>query len=89
MSLFLWIPLLVPAACAAAAATRRQARWTRPLGLASALVILVTGLGLLGSITAAGGEALTAAGDLFRVDALAAYLLMTIGAVATVALWLR
>ena len=87
MSLFLWIPLLVPAACAAAAATRRQARWTRPLGLASALVILVTGLGLLGSITAAGGEALNAAGDLFRVDALAAYLLMTIGAVATVALW--
>jgi len=59
MSLFLWIPLLVPAACAAAAATRRQARWTRPLGLVSALVILVTGLGLLGSITAAGGEAST------------------------------
>lgn len=87
MSLLLWIPLLVPAGCAAAAASSRRASWTRPLGLVSALVLLVTGLGLLTAVTAAGGAAPTAAGDLLRVDALAAYLLMTIGAVATVALW--
>ena len=83
----LWLPLVVPTLLGAAAASRRSATWTRPLGLAAALAILVSGLALLAGVTPTGGTVPTAAGDLLRGDALTAYLLVTIGAVATVALW--
>ena len=87
MTALLWLPLVVPTLLGAAAASRRSATWTRPLGLAAALAILVSGLALLAGVTATGGTVPTAAGDLLRGDALTAYLLVTIGAVATVALW--
>ncbi|MBK8470345.1 MAG: proton-conducting transporter membrane subunit [Candidatus Phosphoribacter sp.] len=86
MGAMLWLPVLVPVALGALAAAGRGAPWTRLLDLVAALTILATGLVLLtGTLSAP--YAASAAGGLLRADALTAYLVVTIGAVATVALW--
>ncbi len=85
MSVLLWIPLLLPLATAAAAWWRRDHAWTRPADLVVAAVVLGTGLALIAAVAAQGP--LVAAGGLLRADALSAWLLTTIGAVAVTALW--
>src|SRR6478736_3071606 len=85
MSILLWIPLLLPLTIAAAAWWRRDHEWTRPADLFVAVVILGTGLALIAAVAARGP--LVAANGLLRADALSAWLLTTIGAVAVTALW--
>ncbi len=85
MTAYLLLPVALPAVLGAAAVTRRRAGWTRPLDLLAAAAVLVCGLALL--LAPAGGDAApTAVGGLLRADRLTAYLLVTIGAVACVAL---
>lgn len=85
MTALIWIPLVVPPALGIVAATHRRASWARLVDVAAAVTILVTGLVLLAAVAAAGPQ-VTGAGML-RADALTAYLLTTIGAVAVTALW--
>ena len=85
MSVLLWIPLLLPLATAAAAWWRRDHAWTRPSDLVVAAVVLGTGLAMIAAVAAHGP--LVAGGGLLRADALSAWLLTTIGAVALTALW--
>lgn len=85
MSLLLWIPLVLPLAVAGTSWWRRDHAWTRPADLVVAAVVLGTGVALIAAVAAQG--ALSAAGGLLRADALSAWLLATIGAVAVTALW--
>lgn len=85
MTALIWIPLLVPFAVAAAAALRPRDGWTRGADLAAGIVLLACSLGLLADVRLNGP--VTAAGGLLRADALSAFLLVVIGAVAVTALW--
>lgn len=85
MTVFVWIPLVAPAVLGAAAATRRDASWARFADLVAVAAILASGLVLLLAVTA-GGPLVSATGAL-RADALAAFMLTTIGAVALTAVW--
>ncbi len=85
MTALLWIPLLLPPALGAIAASRRRRRWTRALDLVAAGAVLAVGVSL--ALALRGREPMTAAGGLLRADALTAYMLVTIGAVAVTALW--
>ena len=85
MTALLWIPLLLPPALGAIAASRRGHRWTRALDLVAAGAVLAVGVSL--ALALRGREPMTAAGGLLRADALTAYMLVTIGAVAVTALW--
>lgn len=81
----IWTPLLVPATVAVVAVLRRDDRWTRAAEVGLAAVVLACGLGLLTVVLTHG--AVDAAGGLLRADALSAYMLTTVGAVALAALW--
>jgi hydrogenase-4 component F len=85
MTALIWIPLLLPISVGAASWWRRADGWTRGADLAVAVVALGAGIGLLTVVHASGP--LTAAGGVLRADALSAWLLFTIGAVAVTALW--
>ena len=85
MTALVWIPLVIPPAFGVAAATHRRAPWARLVDVAAAVTILITGLALL-AVVAVDGPLASGAGML-RADALTAYLLTTIGAVAVTALW--
>jgi hydrogenase-4 component F len=85
MTALIWIPLLVPLLMALTAWWRSSAAWTRTADLAVAVVVLAAGLGLLGTVHADGP--VVAGGGALRADALSAWLLVTIGAVAVTALW--
>ena len=85
MTALLWIPLLAPGGAAALVWWRRTDGWTRAADLVAAIVVLAAGIGLLMVTTERGP--VEAAGGLLRADALSAWLLVTIGAVAVTALW--
>jgi len=85
MTALIWIPLLLPVSVGATSWWRRADGWTRGADLAVAVVALGAGIGLLTVVHASGP--LTAAGGVLRADALSAWLLFTIGAVAVTALW--
>ena len=85
MSAVAWAPLLLPPSLGALALITRRRRRIRGLDLAAAVVILVSGLILVAAVNSSGP--LMAAAGLLRVDELTAYLLTTVGAVATTALW--
>ncbi len=80
--LTLYLPLLAPftAAGAAVVLSRRVAAW---IGLAAAVVILAAG----GTLAAAVTDAPAVTAGLLRADPLTAFMLVVIGAVATVACW--
>ncbi|RQX09260.1 proton-conducting transporter membrane subunit, partial [Micromonospora inaquosa] len=80
--LTLYLPLLAPLAAAGAAAAlgRRVAAW---IGLAAAAAILAAGGALAATVT----DAQPVTAGLLRADALTAFMLIVIGAVATVACW--
>jgi len=83
MVLAVWAAVSLPAALGAVALARPAATWTRHAAAAAAAAVLVSGLVLLGH----GAAVTTSAGGLLRVDALSAYLLTVVGAVAVVATW--
>ena len=83
MDALILIPLLGPLLLAAPAALARTARWTAALDLAAAALVLGTGVALLVQTARVGP---VDAGGL-RADALSAYMLTVIGAVAVVAVW--
>ena len=85
MAALIWIPLLLPAIIAPAAWWRRTDSWTRGADLAVAAVALWAGTALLATVHATGP--VSTAGGVLRADALSAWLLTTIGAVAVTALW--
>ena len=85
MTLLLWTPLLVPLLTALASWWLPRAGWTRAADLAVAVVVLGAGLGLLAAVHVDGP--VVAASGALRADALTAWLLVTIGAVAVTALW--
>ena len=83
-AVLLWLPLLAPAAVAAVARAR-PGGWTRLAPVGVAAVVLACGLTVL-AVVRTGGP-VTTAGGVLRADALAAYLLLAVGAVAVTALW--
>ena len=84
MAALVLIPLLVPAALAVGSWWRRDQRWASATALPAGAVVLACGLALLVRIP---DVAPVHAGGLLRADALSAWLLLTIGAVAVTALW--
>ncbi len=85
MTFVLWLAVVAPAAAAVAAAWQPKRRWTTVVDLAVAVVILACGLVLV-ALTQAQGS-VSAGGGLLRADALSAFMLVVIGAVAVTALW--
>lgn len=83
MPVVIWAALALPAALGAAALLRPTAGWTQHAPAAAATTVLASGLVLLGH----GDGVTTTAGALVRVDALTAYLLTVVGAVAVTATW--
>ncbi|HEX2705369.1 MAG TPA: proton-conducting transporter membrane subunit, partial [Candidatus Lustribacter sp.] len=81
----LWTPLVVPTVLAAAALPRRGAAWSRYTPAVASLVTLVCGLALVAVVRSDGP--LEAAAGLLRADALSAYLVAVVGAVALTATW--
>ncbi len=84
MAALIWIPLILPLLLAVASFLHRRRTWTLWLPVGTAVVLLGSGLSLVGAVGA--GAAVTTAGGLLRVDALSAWMLAVIGAVAVVAL---
>jgi hydrogenase-4 component F len=85
MATLIWIPLILPLLLAAVSILQRSRSWTLWLPVSAAVVLLFVGVGLVLAVTT--GGPLTAAGGLLRVDALSAWMLSVVGAVAVVALW--
>lgn len=85
MGALLWIALAVPFAAGLAALVVRRAAWLRLSGILVSGAALACGLALVAA-TRNGGVP-EAAGGLLRADALSAYMLALIGAVALVATW--
>ncbi|HQY99172.1 MAG TPA: hypothetical protein PKV13_01080, partial [Propionicimonas sp.] len=85
MAVSIWVLLGLPLALAAVCAVQRGLPWTRWLPVLSAVVLLVVGGVLVWTVGASG--ALSTASGLLRVDALSAWMLLVVGAVAVVALW--
>ena len=85
MAVAIWVLLGLPLALAAVCAVQRGLPWTRWLPVLSAVVLLVVGGVLVWTVGASG--ALSTASGLLRVDALSAWMLLVVGAVAVVALW--
>ena len=84
MAALIWIPLVLPLALAAVSFALRRHRWTLWLPVAAAVALLGVGVVLTASV---GSDALVTAGGLLRVDALSAWMLTVVGAVAVIALW--
>lgn len=80
----LCIPLVVPFAVAALGAACGWRRWVARAQVAAAVSILAAGVAA--GVRTSDGRVL-AVGDLLRVDALSALMLVVIGAVGTVATW--
>ncbi len=85
MAALIWIPLILPLLLAALSIGQRSRPWTLWLPVSAAVVLLGVGVALIVAVGA--GGALTTAGGLLRVDALSAWMLGVVGAVAVVALW--
>jgi hydrogenase-4 component F len=83
--MLIYAVLAVPAAAGAAAAV---APWRQWLGwLATAANGAVLALGIVAARQATGGQVPTAAGGVLRADALSAFMVVVIGAIATLASW--
>jgi formate hydrogenlyase subunit 3/multisubunit Na+/H+ antiporter MnhD subunit len=81
----IWIPLLLPLLLATVSIVARSRAWTLWLPVTAAVVLLGVGISLV--VTVGSGGPLTTGGGLLRVDALSAWMLTVVGAVAVVALW--
>ena len=79
------VPLVVPPALAGLVALRPKAAWTAWADRLAGIVVLGCGLTLLAVVP--GRSPVTAFDGVLRADALSAFLLTTVGAVAVVALW--
>ncbi len=87
-----WVALLAPAACGAAVLATRRTAWVLVADVVASAAVLLAGLALLARTTVSSGGAgpavaVSTAGGRLRVDALAAYLLVVVGAVALTATW--
>ena len=80
MTVLLWLPVLVPVLMGLLVAWRHGDAFARYVPLAVAIVILATGIALVGN-----GKVVTS--SVLRADATASYVLLCVGAVAVVALW--
>jgi len=80
MTVFLWLPVLVPTVLGAIIAWRHSDAFARFVPLVVALVILACGIALV-----AKGQVVTS--SVLRADATSSYVLLCVGAVAVVALW--
>lgn len=85
MALFLWLPLIVPLVGAAAAFVPALHLWPRYSGVVASAVVLGSGVALVTVVL--DGTVPTSAGGLLRADALAAFVLSVVGAVALTATW--
>lgn len=85
MAVLIWIPVVLPLLLGAASAVRRRSGWTLWLPVSAAVVLLGVGVALVAVVGTTGP--LTTAGGLLRVDALSAWMLAVVGAVAVIALW--
>lgn len=85
MGAVLWVALLLPAGVALACLLRPRAAWTGLAGLVVSLAVLACGLVLVVGVRDAGP--VSAAAGVLRADALSAYLLAVVGAVAVTATW--
>lgn len=85
MDLLVLLPTLACAALALLAGVARNPTLDRYAGLAGSVVVLACGLAL--SAAALSGRTPTALGGLLRVDALSAFMLAVVGAVASTAIW--
>ena len=85
MAALIWIVLLGPATLAALTIPSRRAPWSRATPPVAAALVLACGVAATVLVTADGPG--TAAGGLLRMDALTAYLLSVVGAVAVTATW--
>jgi hydrogenase-4 component F len=81
----IWLALLGPAAIAAAALLVPRPGWLHGAEVSASGIVLAAGIGLLVAVDRTG--AVLTAGGLLRVDALSAYLLAVVGAVALTASW--
>jgi formate hydrogenlyase subunit 3/multisubunit Na+/H+ antiporter MnhD subunit len=85
MAAALWLPLTVPLLLAAVGFAFRASYWTLLLPVISAVVLLLTGVSLIGTVVSS--APVVAIEGWLRVDALSAWMLAVVGAVAVVALW--
>ncbi len=85
MAALIWILLALPLLLAAVGVVARNRAWTLWLPVAAAVVLLGAGIALVLGVNAAGP--VTTGAGLLRVDALSAWMLAVVGAVAVVALW--
>jgi hydrogenase-4 component F len=85
MPALVWMPIVVPVLVAGAAVIAPGRRWTLAADVVVAVLVLTCGVGLVVAVQRTG--AVTASGGLLRADALAAFMLAVIGAVAVTALW--
>jgi hydrogenase-4 component F len=85
MATLIWTLLVLPLLLAAVSILWRSRVWTLWLPVSAAVVLLGVGISLTVTVNA-GGPVTTGAG-LLRVDALSAWMLAVVGAVAVVALW--
>lgn len=85
MAALIWISLLVPLAFAGIAFAARGRAWTPWLPVVAAAVMVGIGAALIAHVGASG--AVVAGAGLLRVDALSAWMLLVVGAVAVIALW--
>lgn len=85
MVVLLWLPLALPLLLAGVGFAFRTSAATLVLPVVSAAALLLTGAGLIGVVLSAGP--VVAIPGWLRVDALSAWMLAVVGAVAVVALW--
>lgn len=85
MEAFVLVPLALPLLLAVASALFRTRTWAVWLPVAAAVGLLATGIVLVVGVHSAG--AIVSLSGLLRVDALTAWMLTTVGAVAVIALW--
>ena len=83
MTTLLYVPILIPTAVAALCLVTGYRSWTAWIAVASALTQLAAGVVLAVTVVRDGP---TSSG-LLRADALSAFMLLVIGAVATIATW--
>jgi hydrogenase-4 component F len=85
MAALVWLAMLAPLLLAGVSYTLRKHHWTLVLPVLAAGILLADGLALIVTVQAS-GPVLTG-GDALRVDALSAWMLTVVGAVAVIALW--
>jgi hydrogenase-4 component F len=82
-----WAALLTPLLCGAGVLALPAQRWVLVADVVASVAILGTGAALLALTARPGTAAAVTAGGLLRADALTAYLLVVVGAVAVTASW--